>query len=73
VPPATYATIRQPVLLVTGRDSPPAFREMTATLARTLPSARTVVVAGGHEINPDHAHLLGFLTEHTQTRKSHDP
>lgn len=57
------ATIVQPTLVVAGRDSPPAFREVTNLLAEAIPSSRVEWVEGGHLINPAHPAVLGFVEE----------
>ena len=56
-------TIVQPTLLVAGKDSAPAFVEMTNLMAMAMPSARIEWVEGGHLINPAHAAMLGFVDE----------
>jgi pimeloyl-ACP methyl ester carboxylesterase len=42
--------IRQPVLFVTGDETPPPFREVQELLAQLLPQMETVTVAGGTHI-----------------------
>ena len=56
-------TIVQPTLLVAGKDSPPAFAEVTNLMAEAMPSARVEWVEGGHLINPAHPAVLGFVDE----------
>ena len=58
---AALATLQQPALLVTAADSPPALREPTEALAAALPNARTVVVGGGHLIDPAGPEILAFV------------
>jgi esterase len=54
-------TIVQPTLLVAGKDSPPAFAEVTNVMAQGMPSARVEWVEGGHLINPAHPAVLRFV------------
>lgn len=56
-------TIAQPTLLVAGKDSPPAFAEVTDIVAAAIPSARVEWVEGGHIIDPAHPAVLGFVDE----------
>lgn len=56
-------TIVHPTLLVAGRDSPPAFAEVTKLMASAMPSARVEWVEGGHLINPAHPAVLAFVDE----------
>jgi esterase len=72
---AALATIDQPALLVTAADSPPALREPTEALAAALPNARTVVVAGGHLIDPAGPEILAFVEQALDVRgpRSHLP
>jgi esterase len=58
---AALARLEQPTLLVTAADSPPTLREPTEALAAVLPNARTVVVGGGHLIDPAGPEILAFL------------
>jgi esterase len=60
---AAIATIDKPVLLVAASVSPPPQREMTEAMATALPDARTVLVAGGHLIDPAAPEVLGFVEE----------
>jgi esterase len=60
---AAIATIDKPVLLVAASESPPPQREMTEAMATALPDARTVLVAGGHLIDPAAPEVLGFVEE----------
>ena len=56
-------TIVQPTLLVAGKGSPPAFKEVTNLVAAAMPSARVEWVEGGHVINPAHPAVLAFVDE----------
>ena len=56
-------TIVRPTLLVAGKDSPPAFAEVTNLMAEAMPEARVEWVEGGHVINPAHPAVLGFVDE----------
>jgi esterase len=60
---AALATIDQPALLVTAADSPPALREPTEALAAALSNARTVIVDGGHLIDPAGPQILAFVEQ----------
>jgi esterase len=60
---AALATIEQPVLLVAAADSPPEFHEPIDALARALPNGRTVLVGGGHIIDPAAPEVLAFIGE----------
>ncbi|WP_211879187.1 alpha/beta fold hydrolase [Pseudarthrobacter albicanus] len=55
------AGIRRPTLLVTAEDSSEACRLVNARLTGALPITRTVLVAGGHLINPAHPAVLDFV------------
>jgi pimeloyl-ACP methyl ester carboxylesterase len=57
------AGIAQPVLLVAGEDSLPAFKEVTFVMAGAMPTARVEWVGGGHLIDPAHPAVLAFLDE----------
>jgi pimeloyl-ACP methyl ester carboxylesterase len=57
------AGISQPVLLVAGEDSLPAFREVTKVMSAAMPSARVAWAQGGHLIDPAHPAVLAFLDE----------
>jgi esterase len=57
------ATIDKPTLLVAATDSSEAFREATAAMAASIPNARTVVVGGGHMVNPADPAVLSFILE----------
>ncbi len=60
---AELATLAPPTLIVAGRDSPPAFADVTDRMSAALPSARVVWVDGGHLINPAHPAVLAFVDE----------
>jgi esterase len=60
---AALATIEQPALLVAATDSRPELREPTEALAAALPNARTVVVGGGHLIDPAAPPVLAFIED----------
>ncbi len=57
------ATIEQPALLVAAADSPPEFHEPIKALADALPNARSVLVGGGHIIDPAAPEVLTFIGE----------
>ena len=59
---AALATLKQPALLVGAADSPREVREPTKVLAEALPNAGTVLVEGGHLIDPAHPAVLDFIT-----------
>jgi pimeloyl-ACP methyl ester carboxylesterase len=56
-------TISHPTLLVGGRDSVPAFVEVTSLMADAMPGARVEWVEGGHLIDPAHPSVLAFVDE----------
>jgi pimeloyl-ACP methyl ester carboxylesterase len=56
-------TIVHPTLLVAGKDSPPAFAEVTKLMAGAMPSARVEWVEGGHLINPAHPAVVRFVND----------
>lgn len=60
---AALAAIEQPVLLVAATDSPSELRDPNEVMADALPDARTVLVGGGHLIDPADAVVLAFLHE----------
>jgi len=60
---AELGTIVQPTLIVAGKESPPAFAEVTNLMAEAMSSARVEWVEGGHLINPAHPAVLGFVDE----------
>jgi hypothetical protein len=57
------AGIQQPALLVGAADSRPELRQPTEALAKTMPSARHMVVEGGHMIDPAAAEVLALVGE----------
>ena len=59
------AGIRQPALILSAEDSPEACRLVNGRLAGALPHTRTVLVAGGHFINPAHPAVLDFVNSIT--------
>jgi esterase len=63
------ARIDQPVLLVGAADSRPQFREPNDVMAAALPDARTVLVGGGHLIDPAHPEVLAFIQEVLSDRR----
>jgi pimeloyl-ACP methyl ester carboxylesterase len=63
--PEELATVRQPALLVSAADSPEVLRRVNACLAELLPAAESVLVPGGHLINPAHPAVLEFLRRFT--------
>jgi pimeloyl-ACP methyl ester carboxylesterase len=71
---AALAAITQPTLLVAASDSIEPLRETTYALAEALPNARTVLVPGGHMINPAEPAVLDFIRpNHRQRRASTNP
>jgi pimeloyl-ACP methyl ester carboxylesterase len=56
-------SIAQPTLLVGGKDSLPAFIEVTNVMAKAMPRAKVEWVEGGHLINPAHPAVLAFVDE----------
>ena len=65
------ATISCPALLVAASDSPPEFRAATDKLASAMPGARTVLVRGGHMVDPAAPKVMAFVKE--MARRSGDP
>ena len=55
------AGIRRRTLIVSAEDSAPTLRLVTARLAGALPFTESVLVPGGHFINPAHPAILGFI------------
>lgn len=53
--------IRQPTLLVSAEDSPAALRRVNERLAALLPASESVLVPGGHLIDPAHPAVLAFV------------
>jgi esterase len=60
---ADLARIGVPTLLVAGEASPPAFRRVTERMAAAIPNSRTVLVGGGHFIDPGEPDVLKFVGE----------
>jgi pimeloyl-ACP methyl ester carboxylesterase len=59
------AEIAQPALIVSSEDSPDVLRLVNSHLAAGLPHAETLLVAGGHLINPAHPGVLDFIDRMT--------
>jgi pimeloyl-ACP methyl ester carboxylesterase len=55
--------IRAPTLVVTAEDSPVEFRRASEAVARAMPHARSVLVEGGHAIDPAGPDVLAFVAE----------
>lgn len=55
------AGIRRPALIVSAEDSPEACRSVNARLSGALPFTHTVLVPGGHLIDPAHPAVLDFI------------
>jgi pimeloyl-ACP methyl ester carboxylesterase len=55
------AGVRRLTLIVSAQDSPGAYRLVNARLSGALPFTRTVLVPGGHLINPAHPAVLDFV------------
>lgn len=55
------ARIRQQALIVSGEDSPEAYRLVNHRLPGALPRTRTVIVTGGHLINPARPAVLDYI------------
>ncbi|CAN5737951.1 alpha/beta hydrolase [soil metagenome] len=55
------AEIDQPTLMVSATDSPEVFRRVDDVVAEALPNCETVLVEGGHFINPAHPAILEFV------------
>lgn len=49
---ADLARIDAPTLLVAAEESPPALRRVTERLAEAIPNSQTILVGGGHLIDP---------------------
>ncbi|WP_120519527.1 alpha/beta fold hydrolase [Arthrobacter celericrescens] len=56
-----FAGILKPTLIVSAEDSPEACRLVNSRLSGALPLTRTVLVPGGHLINPAHPAILDFV------------
>ena len=48
---------------MTAADSPPEFHEPVEALAGALPDARTVLVEGGHIIDPASPEVVAFIEQ----------
>ena len=55
------AHLTQPVLIVSGESSPPAFRAIDDMLTHMIPGARHEVIGGGHLVSPAAPPVLAFL------------
>ena len=63
MPAAGLASIQQPARLVAAAGSPREFHEPIDVLAQALPGARTVLVDGGHLIDPAGPEVIAFIEE----------
>jgi esterase len=61
--PGDLGSVQQPVLIVSGANSPAGFRELNQVLLRELPNAREATVAGGHLITPADPQVLAFVED----------
>jgi pimeloyl-ACP methyl ester carboxylesterase len=68
--PEELGNVRQPTLLVSAEDSPRVLRSVNSRLAELLPAAESVLVPGGHLINPAHPAVLEFLGRFTGARNT---
>lgn len=59
------AGIDHPTLVVSAQASPPAFRRVDEILVAALPNAETVLVEGGHLIDPAHTAVPAFVDRFT--------
>ena len=55
------AGVKVPVLLVAASDSPAVFRQEVDAIAAATPHSRTVLVSGGHMVNPSDPAVLEFI------------
>jgi pimeloyl-ACP methyl ester carboxylesterase len=55
------AGIRRPTLIVSAEDSPEACRSVNARLSGALPFTHSILVPGGHVIDPAHPAVLDFI------------
>ena len=53
--------IHVPTLLVASEGSPPAFRRVTERMAAAISNSRTILVGGGHFIDPGEPGVLEFV------------
>jgi pimeloyl-ACP methyl ester carboxylesterase len=61
VDPGELSALGLPTLLVSGADSPAPLRAVVERLAAAMPDATSVVVPGGHLIDPAHPEVLAFV------------
>lgn len=59
---ADLAGVGQPTLLVSAEDSPDGLARVNAVLATHLPNARSLLVPGGHLIDPADPGVLTFIS-----------
>ncbi len=59
--PQEFASLRMPVLIVAGRDSPAGFRRVARHVAGLMPTARLVEAPGGHAIRPALPDVVTFV------------
>ena len=59
---ADLAAVGQPTLLVSAEDSPDGLRRVDVALATQLPNARSLLVPGGHLIDPADPEVLDFIS-----------
>ena len=57
------ARIGVPTLLVAGEGSPPALRRVTECMAAAIPISRSILVGGGHFIDPGEPDVLTFVRD----------
>src|SRR5207247_6950317 len=60
---ADLARVHVPTLLVAAEGSPAAFRRVTERMAAAIPVSRTVLVGGGHFVDPGEPDDLEFVGE----------
>jgi pimeloyl-ACP methyl ester carboxylesterase len=65
------AEIDQPTLVVSAKDSPEAFRRVDGKLAEALPNSETVLIEGGHLIDPANPAVLEFIDRVVARTASH--
>jgi pimeloyl-ACP methyl ester carboxylesterase len=61
VTPDELRSIAHPTLIVGGRESGPAFAEVTNLMAASMPNAEVEWVESGHVIDAAHPVVLGFV------------
>jgi len=54
-------TIPVPTLLVAATGSPEPFRRVTEMMAASMTSSKSVLVGGGHRVDPAHPAVVGFV------------